>query len=79
MQVRGLSLVIKLKMLTEKVCAMVCRAAGVLLELYSATWPVRCGLVLLPPDAVQRVKQSGASNPLSGTYTARADALPCMF
>ncbi|BDA49281.1 UDP-glucose:glycoprotein glucosyltransferase 1 [Coccomyxa sp. Obi] len=36
------------------------QAAGVLLELYSATWPVRCGLILLPPDTIQRVKQSGA-------------------
>jgi hypothetical protein len=36
------------------------RVAGVLLELFAATWPVRCGAILLPPETIQRVKQSGA-------------------
>ena len=72
-------LVIKMEVSVEIVCAVVRRAAGVLLEHYSAMWPVRCGLIFLPPDTVQRVKQSCASNAPSGADTPYGDALPSIL
>ena len=36
-----------------------CRLATLLIELYSAQWPTRLGVILLPPRTLMRIRESG--------------------